>query len=311
MRPRFAATWRPSRRTMPRCIGYWGGPRSSWRRSGGWTRAPRRGSPRHWLLIYHPYSGRGRKRKLAARHAAVHPDVPQHHGAPLARRLDNVEAAHQAVVPAHPDRRLAVGLVARLRHEEDHVGHAVGERIDPDVARRITVARVLDELSDQVGPGRAVFRDAGPQHLARRGAGRVEPEEAPVRHDPVALGVGETHGEAAGAHLVQPAARGIGRAEHWIGHDLREVGREAGDGLVDGAGVVEGRPGIRRLEREGEADRKKRGTRKSKRGTAGPTLVRMFRVPRSAFRVAHAPTPAGSATRLPITSAITRTSRMS
>src|SRR5207244_6867189 len=108
----------------------------------------------------------------------------------------------------------------------------------------------------------------------------------------------------------QPGARGIGRAEHWIGHDLREVGREAGDGLVDGAGVVEDGPGVGALEPERDSDRKERGTRKSKRGTAGPTLVRMFRVPRSAFRVAHAPTPAGSATRLPTTSAITRTSPM-
>src|SRR5438105_1566240 len=79
----------------------------------------------------------------------------------LARRLHDIEAADQGVVPAHPDRCLAVGLVARLGHEHHHIGYALSKRIDPDVARRVALAGMLDELSDQVGAGRAVLRNAG------------------------------------------------------------------------------------------------------------------------------------------------------
>src|SRR5881628_3105764 len=56
------------------------------------------------LLIYHPYSGRGRKRELAARHAAVHPDVPQDHRPLLAGRFRDIEASYEPVVPSDPDR---------------------------------------------------------------------------------------------------------------------------------------------------------------------------------------------------------------
>src|SRR5919201_302379 len=204
-KPPFAATSRRSPATTQRCTAASGGRRSSWRRRGGWI--PRRppASRRRSLLIYHPYSGRGRKRELPARHTAVDPDVLQHHRAPLARRFHNIEPADQAVVPTYPDRRLAVRLIARLRHERHHIGLALRERVGADVARRVAIAGVLDELSDQVGAGRAVLRDARAQHLARRGAGRVEPQEAPVGDDAISAGIREPHGEAAGAHLVQAA----------------------------------------------------------------------------------------------------------
>src|SRR5438046_2816903 len=96
------------------------------------------------------------------------------------------------------------------------------------------------------------------------------------------------------------------RRDHRVHDDLVEVCREAGDRLVDLARVVEDGPGVGALEAEGKPDRKKRGT-------CVPALARLFRVPTSAFRVfrSHAPTDAGSATRRPITSAITRISRIS
>src|SRR5207244_7878874 len=103
----------------------------------------------------------------------------------------------------------------------------VWERIGADVLRRIALARLLYELSDEIRAGGAVLGDAGPDHLAGRSARRVQPEEAAVCHDTVALGSGEPHREAAGPHLVQPAARRIGRADHRVADDLHEFSGQA------------------------------------------------------------------------------------
>src|SRR5229473_6983789 len=103
------------------CIARWGGRRSSSRRNGEWMKRRR---PRwRWrsLLIYHPYSGRGRKRELAPRHTNVHADVAQDDRTLLARALLDIDTVHQPVFPSHRDRRFAVGLLVALRHEPDDI----------------------------------------------------------------------------------------------------------------------------------------------------------------------------------------------
>src|SRR2546426_4502622 len=74
------------------CTGRWGARRSSSPRNGEWTKRRPRGSPTRSLLIYHSYSGRGRKRELAARRAAVHLEVPEDHRPLLAGGLCDVDA---------------------------------------------------------------------------------------------------------------------------------------------------------------------------------------------------------------------------
>src|SRR6185295_3145843 len=294
------------------CIARSGERRSSLLRSGGWTERPRRGSPRRSLLIYHPCSAGGRKRELAPRHSGVYPDVAQDHRAFLAGALHDVHAVHQPVRPAHPDLRFAVGLLVPLRHEPDHVDRApIRERVGPGVLRRVALTRLLDELSDQIGAGRAVLGDARADHLAWCGTRRIQPEEATVRHNAIALGRGEPHRKTTGAHLVQPATRGVGRPDHRIRDDLDEVSGKAGDRLVRRARAVENRPGVGALGAGQQRDREERGMRNAECGTYAEETdcCSAFRLPRSALF--HAPTDAGSATRRPITSAITRTSRIS
>src|SRR5438093_9862891 len=131
------------------CTARWGARRSSSPRNGEWTKRRRRVSPTPLLLIYHSYSGRERKRKLAARRAAVHLEVPKDHRPLLARGLCDVDALHQPVVPIHPDHRTAVGLVFLLRAERDHVHHRAAERVCPQVARAVALAWSLHELADR------------------------------------------------------------------------------------------------------------------------------------------------------------------
>src|SRR5881296_1431280 len=176
--------------------------------------------------------------------------------------LSMMSTVHQPVLATDPDLRFAVGLLVPLRHEAEHVDRTrVRERVGPDVLRRVALARLLHELPDQIRTGGAVLGDAGPDHLAGRRARRVEPEEAAVRDDAIALGRGETHGKTTGAQLVQPATRRVGGTDHGVGNDLYEVGGEARNRLVGGAGAVEDRPGVGGLEREREPDRNDCGLR--------------------------------------------------
>src|SRR5207302_9397455 len=107
-----------------------------------------------------------------------------------------------------------------------------------------------------------------------------------------------------------------------IAAELHEGGGEAGEGRMQGARAVGHGPGVGGLETGKERGREERGRRNAEGGTDVPSPARStrrstrrtpacsaFRLPRSAWP--HAPTPAGSATRLPITSAITRISRIS
>src|SRR5438034_10866672 len=107
----------------------------------------------------------------------------------------------------------------------------------------------------QIRTGGAVLGDAGPDHLAGRGARRVEPEEATVGHDAITFGGGEPHRKTTGAHLVQPATRRVGGTDHRIRNDLDELGGEARDRLVGGTGAVEDQPGVGGLECEEDSDR--------------------------------------------------------
>src|SRR2546425_5175539 len=249
--PWRAAMRRPSEATSNRspgttrcCTAPWGRRRWSWRRKGGWTWRRRRASPRRSLLIYHLYSGRGRKRELAPRHPGVHLEAAQRHGAELPGRLRDLEAPHQAVGAPHPNHRRAVGLVAPRGDERDDVYHPLRQRVGASVARAVALVRMFHELADQVGPRRADGRDLGADHLARRGARRVQPQVAPVRHDTVSLGNGEPHREAAGPHLVELAAGRVGCPDERVLHDLDEIGRQRAGRLVGGARTVQDRPRI-------------------------------------------------------------------
>src|SRR2546428_7416947 len=155
------------------------------------------------LLIPLPFLRRRRKRKFATGHAPVRLNVPQHHRALLVLALHDLHTVHQPVLPTHPDLRFAVGLLVPLRHEPDHVDRTrVRERVGPHALGRAALARLLHELPDQIGPGGVVLGDAGPDHLAWRGARRVEPEETTVRHDAITFGGGEPHRKTTGTHLV-------------------------------------------------------------------------------------------------------------
>src|SRR5205823_8229279 len=172
------------------------------------VRTERAARARRILLIHHPYPGRGRKRELAPRHAAVHPDGSQDHRALLSGALRDIDAVHQPVLPSQPDRRFAVRLVLPLRHQPDDVdrpglpAHPVRKRVGPDVLRRVAVARLLHELSNQIRARGAVFGNARADYLAGGGARRVQPKETTVRHDAITLGRGEAHRKTTGAHLV-------------------------------------------------------------------------------------------------------------
>src|SRR5213079_3446200 len=193
--PRFGATSNRSPRTTPCCTGRWGGSRSSSPRNGAWPRRRRRASPTPSLLIYHSYSGRGRKRELPARGAAIHLELVEQYRPLLPPRFRDLDAPYQSVLAVDPDHRCAVRLIALLGRERDQVRRPAAERVHPDIARVVALVRMLHELADQVRPGRAHVGDARPDHLARRGARRVEPQVAAVRHDAVALGLGEAHRE--------------------------------------------------------------------------------------------------------------------
>src|SRR2546429_9388211 len=109
--PRFGATSNRSPRTTPCCTGRWGGSRSSSPRNGAWPRRRRRASPTPSLLIYHSYSGRGRKRELAARGAAIHPEVVEYHRPLLAPGLRDLDPPYHAVLAVDPDHGCAVRLI--------------------------------------------------------------------------------------------------------------------------------------------------------------------------------------------------------
>ncbi len=132
---------------------------------------------RRILLIYDPYSGRGRKRELAPRHPAVHPDVPQDYRALLACALHDVHAVYQGVLPTHPDRRFAIGLVVPLRHEPDDVGWpsrppAVRERVGPDVLRRVTGV-VLGVYNQRKRPSATIRSPLGAVKRMEKRLGRI------------------------------------------------------------------------------------------------------------------------------------------
>src|SRR5229473_4831971 len=258
---------------MTRCyIARWGERRSSSRRNEGWTKRLRRGWQGPSLLIYHPYSGRGRERELAPRHADVHADVPQDDRALLAGALLDIDAVHQPVLPTHPDRRFAVGLLVALRHEPDHVHRpCLRERVGTDVLCRVALTWLLHELSDQVGAGAAVFRNARANHLAGCGTGRVQPQEPAVGHDAIAFGRGEPHRKTAGTHLVEPATRRVGGSDHRIRDDLNEVGGQAGDRLVGRTGAVQDRPGVGCPEAEEDSECNECGVRNAECGIAEPS----------------------------------------
>src|SRR5256885_4034295 len=157
---RSGAISRRSPRTTPCCTGRWGGPPSSSPRNGAWTRRRPRAWPTPSLLIYHSYSGRGRKRELAARGAAIHLELVEQHRPLLAPRFRDLDAPYQSVLAVDPDHRCAVRLIGLLGRERDHVRRPAAERVLADIARVVALARMLHELADQVRPGRAHVGDA-------------------------------------------------------------------------------------------------------------------------------------------------------
>src|SRR5881396_2704126 len=160
----------------------------------------RRKLPRRWLLIYHPYSGRRGKSEFTSGNRSIDRQVLENDRAALSGGLDDV---------------------------------------DPHISRGVPLARMLDELSNQIGSGGAGPGDGAPNHLARCRARRVEPQPAAVGDDAVVLRIGEPHREVAGAPLVQLAPRRIGVTEHRVFDDLDEVGREGADRVEGCGGTVE------------------------------------------------------------------------
>src|SRR5437763_2695840 len=121
---RSGATSNRSPKTMRCCIGRWGAPPSSSRRNGAWTARRRRGSPTPSLLIYHSYSGRGRKRELAARGAAIDLELVEQHRpllAPRFRDLDGPRSEEHTSELQSP-----MYLVCRLRLERNSDAVAFG-----------------------------------------------------------------------------------------------------------------------------------------------------------------------------------------
>src|SRR3989442_10171853 len=103
---------------------------------------------------------------------------------------------------------------------------------------------MLDELSDQIWPRRSRSRNRRANHLTRRRAWRVQPEVPSVGQDPVVPRLRESHGEVAGAPLIQSAARRIRISDHGILDDLDEIGREGADAVVNLARMIEDWGGI-------------------------------------------------------------------
>src|SRR5437899_3949637 len=103
------------------CTGRWGARRSSSPRNGEWTKRRPRGSPTPSLLIYHSYSGRGRKRELAARRPAIHLEIVQQHRPLLTPRLRQVDAPYEPVLAVDPNHGAAVRLILLPGRERDHV----------------------------------------------------------------------------------------------------------------------------------------------------------------------------------------------
>src|SRR6266516_3660242 len=106
---------------------------------------------------------------------------------PLSRRLHDLDPPHQPILLRDPDRRLGVRQILRVWLERDDVHRAVRKRIDAHIAGVVALTRSLDKLPDQIGTGRASAGDRRADHLAWRGARRVEPQPPSVGDDAVVL----------------------------------------------------------------------------------------------------------------------------
>src|SRR5437667_9697096 len=130
---------------MPCCTGRWGEPPSSSLRNGAWMRRRRRASPTPSLLIYHSYSGRGRKRELAARGAAIHAEVVEYYRSLLAPGLRDLDPPYHAVLAVDPDHGCAVRLIVLLGRAPDYVWRPARERLHANVPPVVAPVRMLPE----------------------------------------------------------------------------------------------------------------------------------------------------------------------
>src|SRR5437879_13317062 len=116
--------------------------------------------------------------------------------------------------------------VSLARPHRDEIYRAVRRLVAAVVPSRLPLARMLDELPDEIGPGRPRARDRRPDDLTGRRARRVEPEAASVGDDAVVVRVGEPHREVTRAPLKQLAARRCRMADTRVVAAMDEVGLE-------------------------------------------------------------------------------------
>src|SRR6267143_4009060 len=224
---------------IPSCTAPSGARRSSWRRSRGWMMRLRRKSPRRWLLIDHPYSGSRGESKLPRWDRPVHREMLERNRPVLARILDDLDPPHQAILLRNPHRRRFVRQILHARGQRDYIHRSIRQRIGAHVARAVPLARMLDELPDEIGARGSRAWDRRANHLSGCRARRVEPEATAVGDDAIVLGVTEAHRKIVRPPLVEPAARRVRIAEHRVLDNLDEVRREGADGVEGGGGAVE------------------------------------------------------------------------
>ena len=202
--------------------------------------------------------------------------------------LGDFQAMRQPVLPIEPQHG---ALERQIRHRRDQLHDVYRPPVQlvlSHVRGGVPLGGPVEQPGEHIVPvHRPAARHAHPDHLARRGARRVDPHGPSVDDDGLAGRIGEPHGELVGPGLHQGAAA-FGAVDHRVVDDLDEVRLEAGERAVDprrpahdGLGVLRPRAGHRHGKRE--------------QGQPPSTQ-------------AHVLAPAGSATRRPIASAMRRTS---